>query len=137
MGGHVIFTLKDPTEEIDCAAYEPTKNFREVIRELDVGDKVEVYGGIREKPLTVNLEKINVKYLEKKIEKIENPVCSKCGKHMKSKGAGQGYKCIKCGTKSEQPFLKEITRDINIGFYEVPVCARRHISKPLKRMLKP
>ena len=137
MGGHVIFKMKDSTEEIDCAAYEPTKKFREVIRELDIGDKVEVYGGVRKEPLTVNLEKINVEYLEKKVEKIENPVCSKCGKHMKSKGTGHGYKCKNCGTKSEKPFFREIKRDINIGFYEVPVCARRHISKPLKRMLKP
>ncbi len=137
MGGHVIFKMKDTTEEIDCAAYEPTKKFREVVRELDIGDKVEVYGGVREKPLTVNLEKINVEYIEKKVEKIENPVCSKCGKHMKSKGAGQGYKCKNCGTKSEKPVLRERKRDIAIGFYEVPVCARRHISKPLKRMLKP
>ncbi|GAH09191.1 unnamed protein product, partial [marine sediment metagenome] len=34
-GGHVIFTIKDYTGEIDCAAYEPTKNFRNVIRRLD------------------------------------------------------------------------------------------------------
>ena len=133
-GGHVIFTLNDSTEEIDCAAYEPTKQFRNIIRELIVGDKVEVYGGVRKKPLTVNLEKINIKYLKKQVEKIENPICSNCGKHMKSKGTGQGYKCIKCGTKSNKPLLKEKKRVIKNGFYEVPVCARRHLSKPLKRI---
>jgi tRNA(Ile2)-agmatinylcytidine synthase len=137
IGGHVFFKVEDSTEEIDCAAYEPTKQFREVIRELDIGDKVEVYGGIRAKPLTVNLEKINIKYLEKKVEKIENPVCPKCGKHMKSKGIGQGYICKKCGTRSEKPVYKDIKRNITTGFYEVPVCARRHLSKPLKRMMKP
>jgi tRNA(Ile2)-agmatinylcytidine synthase len=133
-GGHVIFTLKDPTGEIDCAAYEPTKHFREIIRELSVGDKVEVYGGVREKPLTVNLEKINIKHLEKQVEKVENPVCPKCGKHMKSKGIGQGYKCKKCGIKSDKPSVREKQRTIKTGLYEVPVCARRHISKPLKRL---
>ncbi|MCK5636221.1 MAG: DUF1743 domain-containing protein, partial [Thermoplasmatales archaeon] len=84
-GGHVIFSIKDSTGEIDCAAYEPTKQFREIIRELIPGDKIEVYGGVREKPLTINLEKINIKHLEKQVEKVENPVCPKCGKHMKSK----------------------------------------------------
>lgn len=133
-GGHVIFSIKDSTGEIDCAAYEPTKQFREIIRELIPGDKIEVYGGVREKPLTINLEKINTKHLEKQVEKVENPVCPKCGKHMKSKGTGQGYKCKKCGTKSEKPLVKERKRNIKIGFYEVPVCARRHLSKPLKRM---
>jgi tRNA(Ile2)-agmatinylcytidine synthase len=133
-GGHVIFTIKDSTGEIDCAAYEPTKQFRNIIRELTVGDKVEVYGGVREKPLTVNLEKIYIKYLEKQVEKTENPVCSLCGKHMKSRGTGQGYKCIKCGVKSNKPLFKEKKRDIKNGFYEVPICARRHLSKPLKRI---
>jgi tRNA(Ile2)-agmatinylcytidine synthase len=133
-GGHVIFTIKDTTGEIDCAAYEPTKQFRNIIRELSINDIVEVYGGVREEPLTINLEKIKIKHLEKQVEKIENPVCPKCGKHMKSKGAGQGYKCIKCGTKSNKPLFKEKKRDIKNCFYEVPICARRHLSKPLKRI---
>jgi len=136
-GGHVFFKIKDSTGSIDCAAYEPTKQFRELIRELIVGDIVEVYGGVRKKPLTINLEKINILHLEENVEKVENPVCKKCGKHMKSKGAGQGYKCIRCKTKSDSPIFKEKNRNISIGFYEVPVCARRHLSKPLKRFKEP
>jgi len=135
-GGHVIFKIKDSTGSIDCAAYEPTKQFRSIIRKLVVGDKVDVYGGVRKKPLTINLEKINIKYLEKQVEKTENPVCPICGKHMKSKGTNQGYKCKKCGTKSLKPIFKEKNRGLNTGFYEVPVCARRHLSKPLKRIKK-
>ncbi len=133
-GGHVFFTIKDSSGEIDCAAYEPTKNFRKIIRELNLGDKVEVYGGVRKDPLTINLEKINIKYLEKQVEKVENPICPKCDKHMKSKGINQGYRCNKCGTKSDKPIFKEIKRNINTGLYEVPVCARRHLSKPIKRI---
>jgi len=136
-GGHVIFSVKDSTGEIDCAAYEPTKQFRNIIRELLSGDVIEVYGGVRKKPLTINLEKIKVEKLVKKIEKIENPVCPKCGKHMKSKGVNQGYKCIKCGEKSNNPLFKKVRRNLRKGFYEVPVCARRHLSKPLKRMSRP
>ena len=136
-GGHVIFTIEDSTGEIDCAAYEPTKQFRKIIRNLSTEDTVKVYGGVREEPLAINVEKINVKKLAKKIEKVENPVCPKCGKHMKSKGANQGYKCVKCGTKSDSPIVKEKNRSISVGFYEVPVCARRHLSKPLKRFKEP
>ena len=135
-GGHVIFTIKDSTGTIDCAAYEPTKEFREIIRELSIGDVVEVYGGVRENPLTVNIEKINVKSLTRVVEKIENPICPKCGKHMKSKGKDQGFKCKICGIKSDTPKLRQRQRMIRIGFYEVPVCARRHLSKPLKRVSK-
>ena len=136
-GGHVIFSIKDPTGKVDCAAYEPTKQFRDIIRKLSIGDKVIVYGGVREKPITINLEKIHITHLEKQVEKVENPVCPKCVKHMKSKGTGQGYKCKKCGTKSVKTVTRERKRDINIGFYEVPVCARRHLSKPLKRIVGP
>jgi len=53
---------------------------------------------------------------------------------MKSKGKGKIYKCRICGTTSNKPTIKKIERTINTGFYEVPVCARRHLSKPLKRM---
>lgn len=135
-GGHVFFKIKDETGSIDCAAYEPTKQFRNAIRKLIPGDLVEVYGGIREKPLTVNLEKINIKKLVKKYEKVENPICPVCGKHMKSIGKNQGYRCIRCRRKNNQPIIKPLVRDLKTGFYEVPVCARRHLSKPLKRMKK-
>jgi tRNA(Ile2)-agmatinylcytidine synthase len=133
-GGHVLFTIKDTTGTISCAAYEPTKEFRKIVRELYIGDDIEVYGGVREHPLTINLEKFEVKHLTTRSVKTENPVCPTCKKHMKSKGTEQGYKCIKCGKTSVTPIIQEKPRTIIKGFYEVPVCARRHLSKPLKRM---
>ena len=132
-GGHVIFRIRDKTGEMDCATYEPTKQFRNIIRQLIVGDKIEVYGGVRKKPLTINIEKVYIKHLKKINDKIENPVCKRCGKHMSSMGTGQGFRCKKCRIKSNKPTIIEIKREIKKGFYEVPVCARRHISKPLKR----
>jgi tRNA(Ile2)-agmatinylcytidine synthase len=135
-GGHVLFTLKDSTGTIPCAAYEPTKEFRNNVRGLHIGDHIEVYGGVREHPLTINLEKLEVKQLITILVKTENPICPTCGKHMKSKGTEQGYKCIKCGTTSVTPIIQEKPRTIEKGFYEVPVCARRHLSKPLKRMIR-
>ena len=134
-GGHVIFSIKDKTGIIDCAAYEPTKQFRDIIKKLIINDQAEFYGGVREKPLTINLEKINIKSLSNKIIKIENPICKKCGKHMKSIGKNQGFRCKKCGFKSDKPKMEKIERKIKPGFYEVPVCARRHLSKPLKKMV--
>jgi tRNA(Ile2)-agmatinylcytidine synthase len=133
-GGHVLFSIKDTTGVIPCAAYEPTKEFRNIVRELHIGDNIEVYGGVREHPLTINLEKFEIKNLTTIKVKTENPVCPTCNKHMKSKGKKQGYKCIKCGKTSNTPIIQEKPRNIVKGFYEVPICARRHISKPLKRM---
>jgi tRNA(Ile2)-agmatinylcytidine synthase len=133
-GGHILFSLKDPIQEscIDCAAYEPTKQFREVIKALYPGDHVVVYGGVRQNPLTVNIEKIKIRSLVEIKEKIENPVCNRCGKHMKSIGRDQGYRCKSCGTRSNEPKQRVIKRLIEPGMYEVPVVARRHLSRPLK-----
>jgi tRNA(Ile2)-agmatinylcytidine synthase len=133
-GGHVIFTIANGTK-IDCAAYEPTKEFRGLIRKLLPGDTITVYGGVREKPLTINIEKIKIEKLIDSYQKIGNPLCPKCGKRMKSMGKKAGYRCLKCGEKIEENKvkLKREKRDIKEGFYEVPVCARRHLAKPLKR----
>ena len=130
-GGHTIFSLKDAVGDIiDCAAFEPTKNFRELIRKLIPGDMVVVYGSVTER--TFNIEKIKITVLSPKYE-VKNPVCTSCGKRMKSAGSGQGYRCKKCGTKSAVTERLEIKREIEAGFYEVPPCARRHLAKQLLR----
>ena len=61
---------------------------------------------------------------------------STCGKNMKSIGKDQGYRCKKCGTKlpEESADYETVERELEPGFYEVPVCARRHLSKPLQRL---
>lgn len=134
-GGHVIFSIKNE-KEIECAAYEPTKNFRKIVQKLVRGDEVVVYGGVRKEPLTINLEKIDVCKLAKVYKKRENPLCKRCGKHMKSIGKGKGYRCEKCGKKAreEEAVIEKVEREIKEGWYEVPVVARRHLAKPLKRM---
>jgi tRNA(Ile2)-agmatinylcytidine synthase len=130
-GGHTIFTLKDASGDvIDCAAFEPTKNFRELIRKLIPGDRAIVYGSVTEN--TINIEKIKITGLAKAYE-IRNPLCPSCGKRMKSAGSGQGYRCKKCSTSSDIPEKTEVKRDIVPGFYEVPPCARRHLAKQLLR----
>ena len=131
-GGHVIFSIRDSTGKIDVAAYEPTKEFRHIIRQLKKNDAVQVYGGVRKKPLTVNLEKILVIKLERTPIKVENPVCNTCGKHMKSIGKNQGFRCRKCSISEKNPIYQDIERTIETGWYESPVCARRHLAKPLK-----
>jgi len=134
-GGHVIFGISDGTGSIDCAAYEPTKEFRNIVRSLIPGDIVEVRGGVREGPFTINLEKMRIIKLEKNIVKLHNPKCPKCGKRMKSTGRGGYYRCRDCGTKVRgREETATIKRDIEEKWYEVPVCARRHLAMPLKLM---
>ncbi len=132
-GGHVIFSISDGTGSIDCAAYEPTKEFRDSVRSLISGDVVEVWGGVHGRPYTLNIEKIRVIELKKNIVKVRNPRCPKCGRAMKSTGRDGYYRCRSCGIriKGGEEFA-EVPRKIKTGWYEVPVCARRHLARPLK-----
>jgi tRNA(Ile2)-agmatinylcytidine synthase len=137
-GGHVIFKICDGTGKIDCAVYEPTRQFREVVKKLIVGDKVRAYGGIKEKPelpLTINLEKIAILKLAPALKKV-NPVCKSCGRRMKSEGKGKGYSCKKCKIRLPTKAAKilKISRDVTVGAFEVPPRARRHLAKPLIRV---
>ncbi len=129
-GGHVLFSLSVQGGEVDCIAYEPTKGFRAIIRELRIGDEVTVYGSLKEG--TLNLEKIELRELNLVVERT--PRCNTCGRNMKSAGRSQGYRCKRCGTFSAVKDKVIVERAIETGLYEVPPVARRHISKPLVRM---
>jgi len=137
-GGHVIFSIKDETGEIDCAAYEPTGALREVSKNLIVGDLVEVFGGVRsaspKRPVTINLEKVRVLKLTPKIT-FFNPPCPQCGKRMKSMGKEKGFRCDKCGFRSREPkkVAVEVRRDFKRGLYLTSPRSQRHLTKPLCR----
>lgn len=133
-GGHLIFRLHTTFGDLDCTVYEPAKTFRNAITWLYPGDIVEVIGELRKDPRTLNVEKLNVLSLSEESEKISNPVCEICNKTMESVGKDKGYRCRKCKTKSSQAIFEEKTRWIVPGWYEPPPSARRHLSKPLKRM---
>ena len=129
-GGHVIFSISDGSACIDCAAYEPTKNFRDIVRALLKDDVITAFGSVKNN--TINLEKIEVEYLKDKFT-YTNPKCPKCDKTMKSSGKGQKYRCKSCKTYSDEKDRFLVERVIEPGLYEVPPVARRHISKPLIR----
>ena len=134
IGGHVFFKIDDGTGELTCAAYEPTKGFRDIVMRLIPGDEVTVYGAVKLKPqgLTLNLEKIWIRKLASKILS-RPPLCPICGKRMKSLGSGKGFKCRKCGKRLGEDAAEkvEVPRELKLGFYEVPPSARRHLVKPL------
>jgi tRNA(Ile2)-agmatinylcytidine synthase len=134
-GGHMVFRISDG-DEIDCTVYEPSKGFRNIIKSLRVGDEIAVCGSIREDPRTINVEKLEIHSLVELDEKIGNPKCPQCGKRMKSVGANAGYRCRNCHTQLDEDDAEMATVDriLSPGFYEPPVSARRHLSKPLKRM---
>ena len=130
-GGHVFFEIADESASLKCAAFEPTKNFREIVRKLVPGDEVKVYGSVKDR--TVNLEKLEVTWLAPVTSKT-SPICPQCGRHMESAGAGQGYRCRKCKTKAPVQVTEEVKRDLELGLYEVPPTARRHLARQIIRI---
>jgi tRNA(Ile2)-agmatinylcytidine synthase len=135
---HVIFSIKDESGEVDCAAYEPTGDLRKVTRELIIGDNVEVYGAVRKpsaaKPPTINLEKINILKLAPKTV-LQNPVCPKCGRRLKSMGKGKGFRCKKCGARFDDAKKTQVAvaRELKTRLYVTSTRSQRHLTKPLRR----
>jgi len=137
-GRHVIFSIKDKTGQIDCAAYEPTGTLREAAIKLIKGDQVEVHGGVRpaspQHSVTINLEKMRILKLASKID-FHNPTCSQCGKRMESMGRGQGFRCKKCGFRSSklEKVAVESKRSLERQLYITSPRSQRHLAKPLLR----
>jgi tRNA(Ile2)-agmatinylcytidine synthase len=138
MGGHVFFTLRYRHGSVRCAAFEPTGKFREIVAKLLPGDRISVFGGVRKHegdfPSTVNLEKLVIERLNNEIE-VENPACPRCGKHMKSAGFGQGFRCKRCGVFARKAVKRQIrgSRTIQTGVYVPDKKAHRHLTKPISR----
>ncbi|MGB9964638.1 TiaS agmantine-binding domain-containing protein [Halobacterium hubeiense] len=128
-GGHVFVPVEDDGVRVECAAFEPTKRFRDRVRALRPGDRLTVCGEVSDG--TLKLEKFAVRDLD--ATELATPQCPDCGTSMESAGADQGYRCRDCGTAAPGKVEREVDRDLERGWYEVPPCARRHVAKPLIR----
>lgn len=132
-GGHVSVTLIGYNGEIGdlrCMAYEPTKGFRRVVKQLLPGDRVIAVGSY--KAGSLNLEKIRIFDLHNASVR-RPPYCPLCNRSMTSAGSGKGYKCRVCSERSREPVVEKVEREISCGWYEVPPSARRHLARPLCR----
>jgi len=139
-GGHVFLAVgpdsaagrADGTSDdarLRCAAFEPTKRFREHVRALRAGDRVTVVGEVTDGSL--KLEKFAVRGLDRTRPVV--PTCPDCGRSMESAGRDQGYRCRDCSTRADGKRTERVERDLETGWYEVPPTARRHVAKPLCR----
>ena len=135
-GGHVLFSVSSNGEKVNCAAYEPTKKFRNLVRQIKKGDLIQLCGGVRPAsqtyPLTINLEEFKILNFKQDLERISLE-CPDCSSKLISQGKNQGLKCKKCSFKTRK---KDISfqfkkRRLRSGVsYIIPVCAQRHLTKP-------
>lgn len=127
-GGHYFAQMKWKKSRIGLAAFEPTKEFRSVFRELRPGDIVEATGSLSEG--TLKVEKMHVISVSRYFKRVP-PMCQNCARRMKTHGRND-FRCKSCGGKKITPEYAEEARSLLPGKYEVPVSARRHLSMPLK-----
>jgi tRNA(Ile2)-agmatinylcytidine synthase len=138
-GGHVLFGLRDDNDRIDCAAYEPTRGFREIIKALRIGDEIRIHANVRPSSRshgrTLNVEGLETLNLTQETQSL-NPFCPHCLKRMKSAGSDKGYKCFKCGFKDKTAVKIEtqVERSIKEGLYLPPLSAQRHLTRPRARL---
>jgi tRNA(Ile2)-agmatinylcytidine synthase len=134
-GGHVFLRLAvarsapDGGDTLSCAAFEPTKRFRDRVRALRAGDRITACGEVSAG--TLKLEKFRVRELNR-VERV-TPTCPGCDRTMKSAGRGQGYRCRDCDTHADGKVERSVERALEVGWYEVPPRARRHVARPLIR----
>ena len=131
-GGHRFFKVCDSQgDTVKCAVFEPSKTFRHTIDSLEVGDSLIICGSFKKD--TINLEKIRIIDLMKRFSKSPNPICD-CGRRTHSSGKGMRYRCKVCSKKYDRPERREVVSDLEIGWYEPPASARRHLTTPVSLM---
>jgi len=129
----------DGDDRLRCVAFKPTGRFRDRVRALRPGDRVTVCGEHERRALpdradeagTVKLEKLAVRDLVRTERAV--PTCPDCERSMSSAGRDQGYRCRDCGTAVSGKVDRDLDRALEVGWYEVPPSARRHVAKPLVR----
>ena len=127
----------DADPALRAVAFAPTGRFRDRVRSLRLGDRVTLCGEHevrRDDPGpdgTLKLEKFAVRDLVETAP--TTPTCPDCGRSMSSAGRGQGYRCRDCDTSASGTVERDLDRDVERGWYEVPPSARRHVAKPLIR----
>jgi len=137
-GGHVIFIIKDETGRITCSVYKQTGRLNRFAKMLMKGDYIEVGGGII--PSVLHGMTLNVEYIRliqaAPLEIIQNPLCPICGNRMESLGRNKGFRCSKCGYRSQKikKIRKIVLRYVEPGLYIQSPIAYRHLTKPLETL---
>jgi tRNA(Ile2)-agmatinylcytidine synthase len=135
-GGHVFFSISTEFGSFTCAAFEETKEFRNVIKNLAPGDTIRAWGSLKPGPSVerFNLEKLEILSFGNRKIKISNPTCQSCGRKMKSAGRRSGYRCRTCHTKTAEPVYATAHPQIMKGLFAVAAGARRHLTRPPELM---
>ncbi|HLE46760.1 MAG TPA: DUF1743 domain-containing protein [Candidatus Thermoplasmatota archaeon] len=127
-GGHVALILDAQGTRVTAWAFEPTKEFRNVVRDVRAGDAVLIEGGIHDDPSSVSLEALT--FLETpRRTRLEPPTCRTCGSQCKSTGRRGPYRCPSCGERAAGRPRSDPAPTVS-DRHTVPISVRRHLSRP-------
>ena len=116
-GGHVILNRK-------CIAFSESGDVNKIAQWLEIGDCIEYMG--LEYQGKLHLEAIKVT----ESKSLSRPLCE-CGSRMKSMGSGQGVRCPKCKSQTDEAWNEEDRIPPLTGWVQPPVDKRRHLAKSL------
>ncbi len=122
-GGHWFFSFSLRGTKYRAAVFEPSKQLRSVLKQVQPGDYIRLYGSYKKS--TLNVEKVEI-LQRARIFARHNPECKNCRLRMKNIGRFR-YKCNICGAFTDLPGYDEIKRKTDRNEYEVPVASRRHL----------
>ena len=127
VGGHLSIPFSTTGVNTNLMAFEPSKEFRNVLENLRPGDILRAYGSMGKG--NIKLEKIDLMGVSEIYRRIP-PICGVCGGKTMNLGRNV-YECMECSHRSNPTYSRE-ERNIHMGKYEPPVNARRHLSMPWK-----
>ncbi|MDD9842398.1 MAG: tRNA(Ile)(2)-agmatinylcytidine synthase [Thaumarchaeota archaeon] len=132
-GGHVRLTVGCGSARAACLVYHAT-GMGALARSLVRGDAVRLGGGVARAAHgpSLNVETIEV-LRAARLWREASPMCAPCRKRMKSAGAGQGYRCVRCGASSPRRAVEEVARAVRAGGHVALPSAQRHLSRPAHR----
>ena len=122
-GGHWFLSFFYKGKEYKAAIFEPSKSMRLIVKDIQVGDYVKLFGSFIEGK--INIEKVSI--IERSRVFIRsNPTCPECGSRMQNAGRNS-FRCPACPYHSMLPAYTEIKRSLGRNIYEAPVAGRRHL----------
>jgi tRNA(Ile2)-agmatinylcytidine synthase len=123
-----LFALQNCKGGINCAAFEPTKNFRGVVKRLIPETELKHTALCETDPQPEKLEVLEL--AERILPRLRSVPRAISAWSLLAKS---GLQVQRCKTKHRNA-RKGHFKDLDTGFYGAP-CARRHLSKPLVRMV--
>jgi tRNA(Ile2)-agmatinylcytidine synthase len=129
-GGHVFVPITDGTTQALAAAYEPTKGFRNAVRRLQPGDRIQIEGALHQDPSLIALEAFTLLAAAPNLS-LDAPACTICGGPTRSTGRRGGYRCGSGHSLAPAHAPRVLAASQTIGVRTtVPIAIRRHLSRP-------